>query len=150
MQILFCHVFRFLLLPPIDQRNYQEENSILENKSSLLLEKPTALPPIKSSDGVPDKFNLLIKQNCDRVRHEIESQDPTKLSKTRTLHKDIQRGDSWELLKAEKIRCIELEKHQNRMKIEMSYKSKRKQKSTTKKARTKKNKVRGIVFLTRH
>ena len=37
--------------------------------------------------------------------------NPAKRSKTQTKHKDLQRGDSWELLKAEKIRCAELESH---------------------------------------
>lgn len=123
------YYFRFTLLPPIERKltsttrplspsSYivpiQSSKSIIEiEKSHSSLGKPIGLPPIESSDGITNMVNALLRDSMDKQRREhMESMKPPKRSKTHTMHKDLQRGDSFELLRAEKIRCAELESYQ--------------------------------------
>ncbi|XP_057304691.1 uncharacterized protein LOC130641762 [Hydractinia symbiolongicarpus] len=122
---------RFQILPPIEttrpgspkiQMNQSTKSlayEILFERSRSRLEKQNsiALPPIASSDGVPTVVNTFLKKNYERLREE-RSGKCRKRAKTHTLYKDIDRGDAWELLKAEKIRNNELQKYQAKLKRE--------------------------------
>jgi len=121
---------RFTLLPPIERKGdfestarpmsptyiipIQSSKSIVEiEKSHSSIGKPIGLPPIESSDGLTNMVNTLLRDNIDKQRREqMDNIKPPKRSKTHTMHKDLQRGDSFELLRAEKIRCAELESYQ--------------------------------------
>jgi len=120
---------RFTLLPPIERRSdltstrplsptyivpIQSSKSIIEiEKSHSSIGKPIGLPPIESSDGITNMVNTKLRDSMDKQRREqMDNIKPPKRSKTHTMHKDLQRGDSFELLRAEKIRCAELESYQ--------------------------------------
>lgn len=90
---------------------FERSRSRLDKQNSI------ALPPIASSDGVPTVVNTFLKKNYERLREE-RSGKCRKRAKTHTLYKDIDRGDAWELLKAEKIRNNELQKYQAKLKRE--------------------------------
>ena len=98
------------------------------------------LPPITSTDGFPDHINLpmqksMIMKNQQymasathsdltrglaTITGKVESSSPRKRAKTHTIVRscDLTRGDSWELLKAEKIRCVELSKYEEKLDAE--------------------------------
>ena len=131
---------------------------------AYLLEKPrpNMLPPITSCDGFPDHINLPMQksmvmknqQNMASATHtdlarglaiitgKVESSSPRKRAKTHTVVRscDLTRGDSWELLKAEKIRCVELSKYEEKLDAER----RKKNKSTTVKKHKKRHHNRKI------
>jgi len=113
---------------------------------AYLLDKPrpNMLPPITSFDGFPDHINLPMQKSmvmknqqymasATHVAHgltiitgKVESSSPRKRAKTHTVVRscDLTRGDSWELLKVEKIRCVELSKYEEKLDAERRKKNK--------------------------
>ena len=109
---------------------------------AYLLDKPrpNMLPPITSCDGFTDHINLPMQKSMimknqqymtsathtnlarglDIITGKVESSSPRKRAKTHTVVRscDLTRGDSWELLKAEKIRCVELSKYEEKLDAE--------------------------------
>ena len=106
---------------------------------TCLLDKPrpNVLPPIKSFDGFPDRINLPLQKSmvmknqlqmtstttADHTSITIKC-SPRKRAKTHTIIRssELSRGDSWELLKAEKIRCVELSKYEKKLEAERKQK----------------------------
>lgn len=124
--------------------------SILSREGGFL-EKPNALPPISSSDGVPDHINKGLQNSVlGKRQEEIERTEPRKRAKTHTVYREIKRGDSWELIKAEKIRCVELTKHQEKMAKERQQQqkaAKKQKKHADKQRKTKLNKSKTVSLL---
>ena len=103
----------------------------------LAIPKPNALPPI--TDGaqaagvksvrVPYQKSLVMRH---REHYAGRAEPRRKRAKTHNVYKEFRRGDSWELLKAEKIRCVELNKYEEKLEAE------RKQQKRAKRAKNKK------------
>jgi len=105
----------------------------------LCIPKPNALPPMNSCDGtqgtgskrvqLPFQKSLIMRH---REHYAGRSEPRRKRAKTHNVYKECRRGDSWELLKAEKIRCVELSKYEEKLEAE------RKQQKRAKRAKNKK------------
>ena len=126
--MLYFSSCRFPLLPPIDSgicpgspatkverihtshenlKNY-ENIQILLNKSNHNLEKSVALPPIDKNSESKNTIKHLTGNYTRIMQENSEHLEPRKRAKTHIVHKIYDRGDAWELVKAEKIRCNEL------------------------------------------
>ena len=79
----------------------------------------------------------MIIKNADKHGNK---RSPRKRAKTHVIYKELNRGDSWELLKAEKIRCVELSKYEEKLEAERQQKNvkKYKKKNNEKKNSSKK------------
>lgn len=104
--------------------------------------KPNSLPPITSTDGIPGFIDIklqksIVIKNADKHGNK---RSPRKRAKTHVIYKELNRGDSWELLKAEKIRCVELSKYEEKLEAERQQKNvkKYKKKNNEKKNSSKK------------
>jgi len=128
-------------LPAPVKSTTRQKLDTLERTCLLDKPRPNMLPPITSCDGFPDHINLpMQKSMVMKNQHHmvsathtdlarglatikagaVESSSSRKRAKTHTIVRscDLTRGDSWELLKAEKIRCVELSKYEEKLDAE--------------------------------